>query len=64
MLLAKTPEDYGDLAARLATDPTYRIAARERACARAGQVFDARRAIGEWSAFLQRILPVWHSTQD
>ena len=56
MLLAKTPTEFGNIAARLANDPTFRIAARSRACARMNHIFDPQPAIDEWVAFIRRIL--------
>mmetsp|Transcript_20791 Transcript_20791/g.66914 ORF Transcript_20791/g.66914 Transcript_20791/m.66914 type:complete len:738 (-) Transcript_20791:243-2456(-) len=55
MLLAKTPRDFGEIAARLTRDSAFRIAARNRACARTVRVFDPQYAIDEWSSYLSRV---------
>jgi protein O-GlcNAc transferase len=53
-LVAATPEEYVAMAVRLAHDPSFREAMRQRIRERSGALFDDRLAVRELEAFMER----------
>ncbi|KAJ8601687.1 hypothetical protein CTAYLR_003176 [Chrysophaeum taylorii] len=55
-LVARDIPHFASIARRLATDATFRIAMRRRACASRAAIFDEKPAIEEWAAFIARVV--------
>ncbi|MBT3906434.1 MAG: hypothetical protein HOB79_21390 [Rhodospirillaceae bacterium] len=50
-LVAETPEQYAEIAVRLATDPDFKEQAKARIAETAPRAFDNKEAISEWERF-------------